>query len=213
LDTLVNRALEKWPWLDDEAEASEDAGEMVHIGATSYFGADPQWTRFGEQDHEGPRIPTDPVFVLDALGAIPSPATPIATEPVRGVATTRYDTTIDLGAAADQTPERIRRPPHGGHSQRGAPWTMRANVWVDDDGLIRRATHTILPLYRPSQRRAKPPSHEWTTVEFWDFGLPVNIPTPQIEDPPSTLLVIYGLWQRRRQYRRDHPSGGSGENG
>lgn len=197
---------EKWPWLDDDEDPESEADcELIYIGATQYFGYQDRWTRFGDEDHAGPRDPGDPVFILDALAVVLSPATPIGIETVRDAQTTRYDTTVDLRAGARRAPDRIRRCETIPSDR---PWTMRANVWVDTDGLIRRATSTILPVGRARPRRHRPTSHYWHTVEFWDFGLPVDIQVPKIEpkEPePSWPTILHGLWTRRRDYYRAHP--------
>jgi hypothetical protein len=205
---LARRLAEKWPWLDDDDDDAEPEGEdeceLIHIGAAAYFGARGRWTRFGDEDHAGPPNPSNPVFILDALAAMRSPATPIGAEMVHDAQTTRYDTTVDLQAAARRAPDRIR--PHDSKPP-GRPWTMRANVWLDTDGLVRRATSTTLPVGRPRRRR-RPTSHYWQTVEFWDFGLPVDIPVPKVEpeDPPESWpRIIHELWTQRRDYYRTHP--------
>jgi hypothetical protein len=137
LDHIGKMVSEKWPWLggddDDEGddEAADGESEAIYVGATHYFGGGDRWTRFDrEEDHQGPRHPSDPTFILDALAARHSPASEIAEEMVRGETTSRYDTTIEKEHSVER-----------GSELRGWGDPRARSVCVSVTGVSPRAPH------------------------------------------------------------------------
>lgn len=96
-------------------------------------------------------------------------------EKVRGVDTTHYELTVDLEHVADNAPPRLRARLRSATKQiiritgqREVP----AEVWVDDQGLIRRiSTSQKIPL----QGRK---SDMTVTTELFDFGTSVSVKPP-----------------------------------
>jgi hypothetical protein len=195
LQDLEEQFARKVPWLEDEDEDETDEPTVsVYIGGAHFFGARGRWTG-DASEVDGPRWHTDPTWILDALaGACNVRAG--GPDEVRGVATERHSLTVDLKAA-----EPLRLPYHG----RVHRPTLRAEVWVDGSDLIRRAAWTQPLRGRRRERdRAKPAPHAWTTVELWDFGLPVQVEVPAVEPKPrfATARVLLELRRRRAAYRR-----------
>jgi hypothetical protein len=138
--------------------------ENVHVGGATYTRlADRGWANFKQAERDAPRSPDDPLWLLDALIGVRD-ATEVGREEVRGVPTTRYRLGIDLAAADEQLPRGITAPgPRLYRSLRALP----AEVWIDDEGRIRRMS------YEHGERR-----DYWQTTELWDFGLDVEIQVP-----------------------------------
>jgi hypothetical protein len=68
-------------------------------------------------------------------------------------------------------------PPHGTIARP----TLRGDVWIDGEGLVRRATW-IQPLRGRRRLRPKQTNPKlWRSTELWDFGLPVTIGVPEAE--------------------------------
>ena len=119
----------------------------------------------------------DPATMLEEIRKEAERVDRNGTEVVRGVATTRYAVTLKPKpkpkppATADEPPQ----PEQG-------PMT----IWVGEDQLVRRVdTRTIIPAMGES------PSQEMqAVVEFFDFGIPVNLEPPR----PSETTDITTRW-------------------
>jgi len=47
----------------------------------------------------------------------------------------------------------------------------------------------------------------WETSEFWDFGVPTEIPVPTVRHTPAAVAVPQAIWALRkakRAYERNH---------
>lgn len=211
-DALAERIARKYPWLDDgeDEDECEDQFATVFAGGCRYIGTGDGWTAAEGCDPLGPRTDENPTWILDALAGARGART-AGSEQVRETACERYTLEpVDLQAAADVADGAIALPPHGGLKRP----TLRGDVWVDGDGLLRRVTW-MLPLR--VRRRARPreePPRLWRTTELWDFGLPVDIPVPEAQPPPDDGPLLRGmweagtsLWRMRADYRRRHPEG------
>jgi hypothetical protein len=112
---------------------------------------------------------------------------------------------VNLRAAAANAA--ITLSPHGGLARP----TLRGDVWIDGEGLVRRVTWTQP---RRGRRRLRPKQTNpgmWFSTELWDFGVPVTIEVPEAEPMPKgrpfpVVLWEMGteLWGMRRRYRRKH---------
>lgn len=151
----------------------------------------PQWYRLDAA--EMPGMPADamggtggaqnPADSLDYLRGIADDVTEAGTEEVRGTETTRYDGTIDLERAVEESPEEQRDLMRRNIEMLGTS-EMPVSVWVDDDGLLRRMTYEMdLSQAQPPEGAGEqaPLGRMTITMEMFDFGLDVDI-TPPPED-------------------------------
>jgi hypothetical protein len=201
-DRAIEYFRERWPWLDGDDEEDDDPGDRgtsVFIGGAHFFVAAGRAVRFPGGELDGPRHPQDPVWILDALaGAGPSTEAQPGTHPV----------TVDLRAAGPG----LRLPEHG-HVERP---TLRAEVTIGDDGLVRRVDWSQPPRGRKRLRARRPdslPPPVRHVTELSDFGVDADIAIPEADEPEdvSTARAIWELTTRlhrlRADYRREHPDG------
>jgi hypothetical protein len=119
---------------------------------------------------------SDPTQSLQYLRGASDDFEEVGSEPVRGVDTTHYRGTIDLRKAAEGLPEEARESVDRVIELTGER-ELPVDVWIDDDGLARRITYEQ-PLPAPGAEDA---SME-LTMEFFDFGLDVDVEPPPAED-------------------------------
>jgi hypothetical protein len=123
----------------------------------------------------------DPTQYLLWLSALGPGITKIGEEDVRGVPTSRYRAVVDLNLLEEQAPP--------GKEAEWAAYvqTLRdrlglafipVEVWVDDEGLIRRFNHE----YGFSTEGTT----AVVTTELFDFGVPVDVPAP----PPDQVVTL-----------------------
>jgi hypothetical protein len=126
----------------------------------------------------------DPTQYLLWLGALGPGITKIGEEDVRGVPTSRYRAAVDLNLLEQQAPP--------GKEAEWAAYvqTLRdrlgvafipVEIWVDDEGLIRRFNHE----YGFSAEGTT----AVVTTEIFDFGVPVNVTAP----PPDQVVTMTDL--------------------
>jgi hypothetical protein len=118
------------------------------------------------------------------LNANPSPSGPLSyllgstvvkkvgSDKVRGVATSRYQVTVDLNRAADNI-SGAERDALKQAIKAGGSSTQLLDVWTDDQGYVRKV-----------QYQAPGASKSTLTMELHDFGSPVSI-----SDPPTNQVV------------------------
>ncbi len=131
-----------------------------------------RWTSFGDDDRAGPRGPTDPLWLLDALTGAHADPSEVGTEDVRGVTTSHYRVHLDLVVADGEVEAGVAVPDSG-----PVRWWRRmpAEVWLDMDGRVRRMAF-------PGRRSRSGPL--WKITEIYEFGIPVPIPQP---DPDAVV--------------------------
>lgn len=116
----------------------------------------------------------NPAQALDMLRASGS-VTEVGTETVDGVSTTHYKATIDLSQAADKLGSDaeawVQRLVNA-----GAPATIPVDVWIGDDGLIRRLTMDESLATGAQSGDVK------VTIDISDYGTPVNVTAPPASD-------------------------------
>jgi hypothetical protein len=202
---LTERIVARWPWLDLDEDGEEDVEpDTVFIGGRRYLAGETCASLL----HDGGSAsgPDHPTWIVDALAGATG-AHRIASEEVRGSACARYVLDpVDLRAAAENGT--IVLPPHGSVARP----TLRGEVWIDGEGLVRRAKW-IQPLRgRPRLRPKQTNPTFWHSTELWDFGLPVTIEVPEAKPPPPDtpfheILWNIGttLWGMRRDYQRKRP--------
>jgi hypothetical protein len=198
---------ERFPWLDDDDDDDSPLEPFFTYeeGTSVIHGSGQYWTRVSTDG----RSLRDPTLVLDLLAEHPlDGAAREGEEEVRGVLCVRYRGTLDarrfnqtLGEGPGDAPDR----------------TLHVKAWVDPKGRIVRGSWHFAHIGRPRSpfRPTQPPV--WRTVEFWDFGLPIDIQMPEPSPPPpdepsSPLETARGLaefgvdlWKRRRAWKRAHP--------
>jgi len=105
----------------------------------------------------------------------------VGTETVRGEETTHYRATVDLERAAAQAPpelaEQIQKAVDQIRQTAGKT-TVPVDVWIGDDGLIRRVTFDY------SSAETEPPVESTITMELFDFGVDVTV-----EPPPADQVM------------------------
>ena len=130
---------------------------------------------------------SDPTQFLAYLETVSSNVTKVGSETIRGVVTTHYHASLDLGKAVDQAkvPASLRDDLHKLlHTKSGS--TIPADVWVDGDGLARRiqveidvgTTFSIAGVHTDS------PPKITVSMDLYDFGVPVHV-----EAPPAAEII------------------------
>jgi hypothetical protein len=137
---------------------------------------------------EGVASAIDPSSVLDALEGAGADMAEVGQEDVRGVPTTHYAGSIDLQEAYDSIPAEDRASLE---STFGAVLDsvdlpdMPAEVWVDDEGLVRRVVVSV-----DASEFGVPGLEQvggvQVTAEFFDIGEDVSIEVP----PADQVLAL-----------------------
>jgi hypothetical protein len=129
----------------------------------------------------------NPMQAFDQLRRPGADVVEVGEEEVRGTKTTHYRTVLDLTASIDQL--------GGGLDDQAEPLRQQlaavpVEVWLDDDGRIRRQ-RTTLDLSLPGITGATD-TKVTTTVEAFDYGKPVTIEVPKPEDVADAGLPGLG---------------------
>jgi hypothetical protein len=112
----------------------------------------------------------NPADVLDMLRASGS-VDEIGTETVNGESTTHYKATIDLQKAAGKLGDRAQQAVQNLIAQ-GAPSALPVDVWVGDDGLVRKLTMDESLSAGGSSAAVN------LSILFSDYGSDVNVTAP-----------------------------------
>jgi hypothetical protein len=147
--------------------------EVAHVEGRSHFRiADGPW-REPEGETVGLLALNDPLWWLGMPGAAARDIVEVGEEDVHGVSTTRYRLTIDLAVVTGD--ERGLEQSIG--------WRLRtlflrertvwrrhlpAEMWLDDDGRVRRMSSLPIPPEVPG------PTRLWAITELTDFGTAVR---------------------------------------
>jgi hypothetical protein len=132
---------------------------------------------------------TEILKLLDQAGGM----TTVGTEQVRGVDTTHYQGTLDLASAlaeasADQRAKAESELGKVGIDPSSA--TVPVDVWIGNDGLVRRVQIGVQGLQASGSTTASSAATGslggTLTMEFYDFGQPVNITVP----PADQVLTV-----------------------
>jgi hypothetical protein len=190
-EPFIEDALARWPWLEvglgEPGSLGEGWLEEIQAGGTRYSPAQENWYR-GTHGSAQSFTP----WILDALTGVRTSQL-LGRDVVRSVATTRYACRARLEDADVQGL---------GHRR---TTSVFANAWIDDEGLIRRVTWTVLGRGRPRLERRATRSTRWEVLELWDFGTPVEIPPPSpVVDAPETerFQITGDLIHWRREWKR-----------
>jgi hypothetical protein len=105
----------------------------------------------------------------------------LGTETIDGVQTTHYRVAVDLkDALAKATPkqrEALNRLWRFARQQGVDPAATKSDVWIGDDGLVRRTTETLGGLGS-------------VTTTFSDFGTPVHIEAPPADETVDVSALL-----------------------
>ena len=131
-----------------------------------------QFAQFGQ---------ADPSQALQYLRAVSGEVEDKGTEEVRGVSTTRYEAKVDLRKFPDVLPDDQREAAEESVDtlieQLGGESELPMEVWIDDDGLIRRQRFNFS--FDPETG----PGYSFRyDMELYDFGVEVNVQPPPEED-------------------------------
>src|SRR6266540_3896127 len=115
-----------------------------------------------------PNEPGGIVALIYGAGGV----TEAGTETVRGVRATHYKGSLDPKRAAERLPPEYKERYMDSLHAIGAAGPMPAEHWVDDHGLIRRIQLSGKATVQGKQSTTR------TTIEYFDFGTPVDIKLP-----------------------------------
>jgi hypothetical protein len=113
-------------------------------------------------------------------------------EKVRGVETTRYHTVIDLSKlareAGEEAPAGLRKQLRQEAKNLASTGLeeLPTDVWIDDDGLLRKMTMDISFEAEGEKVRME------TSVELFDFGVPVKLDPPSAEETVDMSDLMQG---------------------
>jgi hypothetical protein len=122
--------------------------------------------------------PSDVLEMLRASGSVQE----VGTETVNGDSTTHYRATIDLAKAAGQLDDRAQQLVQSLIAQ-GAPASIPVDVWVGDDGLVRKLTLDESLAAQGQSAEVK------LDLEISDYGTDVNVSAP----PADQTFDLTGL--------------------
>lgn len=156
---------------------ADDLAELARIGGGLGLGA------------------SDPVQTLEYLRGASDDVAEIGEEPVGGVDTVHYRTTVDLEAAVAMTPASRRRLVTDAVEQfREQFGTVHIplDAWIDDEGLARRIRYE-LDLAATNNTGDVPEGAIMSfTMELFDYGTAVEITPP----PSDEVTDLAGLLER-----------------
>jgi len=188
--------------IEGEADAGFGNAKALFVDSSVYYqlpagalAGNKRWIRLDLQNVAdasgldfGPLVQgsqADPTQYLLWLSALGPGITKIGEEEVRGVPTSRYRAAVDLNLLEQQAPP--------GKEAEWAAYVQAlrdrlglafipVEVWVDDDGLIRRFNHE----YGFSAEGTT----AVVTTELFDFGVPVNVQAPPVDDVVTLTDLI-----------------------
>lgn len=131
---------------------------------------------------------TDVTAQLSVLGST-GPVTQVGTEQVRGAATVHYRGTYDLGAAAAAADPSVRQQLDAARTA-GAAASVPYDVFLDAQGRVRRFTQVL-----STTPASGPAASATTTLETFDFGKPVAVPSPpagSVKDGAPLVAALKG---------------------
>lgn len=127
---------------------------------------------------------SDPSAALQYLRGAAGSVRTVGDEPIRGVRTTWYETTIDVGRAAGGAPAGVARTIRQIEEVFGVS-RIPTDVWIDGDGRARRLRQEIDYSAAGGSGRFPPgalPQRVDLTVELYDFGVPVSVRAPPADE-------------------------------
>lgn len=134
----------------------------------------------------------DPSKTMEMLRGVSENVEEVGTEDVRGSSTTHYKATLDLDKAVEQVPEKDRKDIQKMFDDLGTN-TIPTEVWIDDEGLLRRQKSTIDLSQAKGAGAAGggAPTGMVMDMELYDFGAAVDV-----EPPPPDQTTDFATLQQ-----------------
>jgi hypothetical protein len=132
---------------------------------------------------------TDPTQVLNYLRGASNSITEVGKETLRGASTTHYHVDLDLTKAARRLSAGARRAFEQGLSAIGGATSVPADVWIDDQGRLRKFALRLSITPRTGNQAGQTFTVS-ETIELYDFGVPVSVTAPpasQVTDLTSSF--------------------------
>jgi hypothetical protein len=133
---------------------------------------------------------TGPAGLLSQLDGASGGLEELGSEEVRGVDTTHLRVTVDTAAAIERSDPAIRDQLRTYAEATGLPETYPMELWIDDDGLVRRIRTT---LDVPDAAGGGQPVTQQTTLELYDFGVNVDLEAPLAEETVELADLVAEL--------------------
>ena len=135
---------------------------------------------------------SDPTKLLESLRGVHGEPEVVGQEEVGGVATTHYHATMSLADALAQVPEDQRAEVEAALDDlaEGSDAEIPVDVWIDGDGLPRRVT---MDMGGAMDAIAPGGGGVTMTIEFSDYGEPVDIQVPSPDEVTPFSEVMGGL--------------------
>jgi hypothetical protein len=160
-------------WVEAGAPASGDL-------AASALGGFLPGSLDGEND--------DPANLLTSLTAISGSVVKQGTSTIRGVPVTEYRVNVDLAKAAARAPA-WERASFKQFAQGLGSGTIPVDVWVDSQNLVRQMREVQ---HMPSAAGLPSGTEVTQTIDFYDFGQPVQVSAPPASEVASLSQEIPG---------------------
>jgi hypothetical protein len=134
----------------------------------------------------------NPTQMLEALRGVSDDLEEIGAEEVRGEPTTHFRAVVDLRQALEQVPEALKPQVE---AQLGALGdTLPVDVWLGDDGLVRRISMDMVELLAAaSAESGRKMEGGSMVIELFDYGADVDIDIPDPDDTTPFRDVFGGL--------------------
>ena len=134
----------------------------------------------------------NPTQMMEALRGISDDIEELGTEEVRGEPTTHYRTVVDLERAVEQVPEALKPLIEAQLGALGS--TLTVDVWLGDDGLVRRLSMDMSGLLAiASAESGQTMEGGEMVIEYFDYGADIEVDIPDPEDTTPFLEVLGGL--------------------
>src|SRR5215469_11485860 len=134
-------------------------------------------------------VNADPMDLLAALTAIASTVKDLGPATIRGVAVTHYRVTVDLAKAEAHQRPQARAEFHSFASSLGTA-TLPVDVRVDGQARVRRIA---ISLPMPPGSRMPAGFHVSQAVDYYDFGVPVQVFAPPANELLSASEFSQGM--------------------
>jgi hypothetical protein len=162
--------------------------EIVTIDKTTYIHYTPDargddgkaWTKYDDDEETDELYGVglgNPTTVLGLLRDTSRSIERLGVEPVRGVRTTRSRAIVDVAKLERRELGSDFPVADGGNDE-----TMPVDVWIDDDGRVRRLAYTDTWHGRDGDASSE------SRVEFFDFGVDVDVQPPPAEGVSAELF-------------------------
>ena len=198
-------------------------GEVIYMkmpAAARQFGANKEWLRVDvkqagsalgiDPNQLGQLSGNDPRQMIDQIRAVSGDVKKQGTEVVRGVETTRYRAEVDIRRYPDRLPEAQREQARVVVEklvQQTGSDTYPMTLWIGDDDLVRRV-RIEYEFDLPGQEERGSFS---MTMEFFDFGAPVDVEPPPDKDVQDLRELAGAIGGQGGPGQGAPPPGGPGQ--